>query len=104
MVREAFEHGGSVAEVARRRDVSRSQIYQWRTAFQDEQLTGTGGDLVGFVPVEVSAAPPLAPPSRSASDAQAMIEIGLVGGRSLKVPSWLPATALRRLIRVVERA
>jgi len=33
-----------------------------------------------------------------------VIEIGLAGGRSLKVPSTLPAARLRRLIRAVEEA
>ena len=32
IVREAFAPGARVALVARRRDVSRSQIYQWRAA------------------------------------------------------------------------
>ena len=103
IVREAFEGGGCVAEVARRRDVSRAQIYQWRAALRDEEaLTGVGGGLLGFMPVEVSTTPP--PPLRSAPDPHAMIEVGLAGGRSLRVPASLSTAALRRLIRVVEGA
>jgi hypothetical protein len=33
-----------------------------------------------------------------------VIEIGLVGGRSLRVPSSLPMADLQRLIRAVEGA
>ena len=102
IVREAFEGGGCVAEVARRRDVSRAQIYQWRAALRDEEeLTGVGGGLLRFVPVEVSTTPP---PLRSAPDHHAMIEVGLAGGRSLRVPASLSTGALRRLIRLVEGA
>jgi hypothetical protein len=42
------------------------------------------------------------PATCAASDP--VIEIGLAGGRSLKVPSSLPASDLRRLIRAVEEA
>ena len=106
IVREAFERGARVAEVARRRDVSRAQIYQWRAEFGEDGRLTEAGDIVGFVPVEV--APPHGPERRGIAapgpgPAQ-VIEIGLAGGRSLRVPSSLPTTELRRLIRAVEGA
>jgi transposase len=108
IVREAFERGARVAEVARRRDVSRAQIYQWRAEFAGDAAAAAGRELVGFVPVEVAVP---APPERRAIAAPdpdhapaAVVEIGLAGGRSLKVPSSLPAAELRRLIRAVEGA
>ena len=107
IVREAFEHGARVSEVARRRDVSRAQIYQWRIEFgEDGRLTQDGGGIVGFVPVEVAA--PHGPEQRAIAapgpDRAPVIEIGLAGGRSLRVPSSLLTAELRRLIRVVEGA
>jgi transposase-like protein len=105
IVEEAFEHGVRVADVARRRDVSRAQIYQWRAELGgNDRSAEAGRDIVGFVPVEIAVPP--APEQRSvaASAPAQVIEIGLAGGRSLKVPSSLPTAELRRLIRVVEGA
>src|SRR5947199_7913147 len=79
IVREAFERGARVADVARRRDVSRAQIYQWRAEVGDGRPTEAGRDIVGFVPVE-AAVPPAPNPDRAP-----VVEIGLAGGRSLKV-------------------
>src|SRR4051794_9422670 len=44
VVREAFEGGARVAEVAPRREVSRAQIYQWRTKLGDGR-SGRGGQV-----------------------------------------------------------
>jgi transposase len=108
VVREAFAPGARVALVARRRDVARSQIYQWRAALREGRLSESGGELVGFVPVEMpmapSVAPSLRPPGMDSFAAEAVIEIGVAGGRCLKVPASLPTAELRRLIRAVEGA
>lgn len=108
IVREAFAPGAWVALVARRRDVSRSQIYLWRAALRDGRLSDTGGEVVGFVPVELPMAPSVTPdgpiPAMGSFAAVSTIEISLPGGRSLKVPASLPSAELRRLIRTVEGA
>ena len=108
IVREAFAPGARVALVARRRDVSRSQVYQWRAALREGRLVGSGGEVVGFVPVEMPLAPSVAPneplPGTGSFAAEALIEISLAGGRCLKVPTSLPSAELRRLIRAVELA
>jgi transposase len=108
IVREAFAPGARVALVARRRDVSRSQIYQWRAALREGWLSDKGGEVVGFVPVELPMAPSTGPngalPGTGSFATEALIEIGLAGGRSLKVPASLPSGELRRLIRAVELA
>jgi hypothetical protein len=97
-----------VAEVARRRDVSRAQICQWRAELGgDGRSMEAGRDIVGFVPVEVAA--PHAPERRAMAApgpdrAREVVEVGLAGGRSLRVPSSLPTAELRRLIRAVEGA
>lgn len=108
IVREAFAAGSRVALVARRRDVSRSQIYQWRAALREGRLSDTGSEVVGFVLVEMPQAPSTGPngalPGTGSLAAEALIEIGLAGGRCLKVPASLPSAELRRLIRAVELA
>jgi len=108
IVREAFAPGARVALVARRRDVSRSQIYQWRAALREGRLSDTGGEVVGFVPVAMPLAPSAAPnddlPGMDSFATVSTIEIGLAGGRCLKVPASLPSAELRRLIRAVEGA
>lgn len=104
IVREAFAPGARVSDVARRRDVSRAQIYQWRAELRDGRLTEVGTDIVSFMPVDVAASATLEPPAPGAVAADRVIEIGLAGGRSLKVPSSLPTADLRRLICAVEEA
>lgn len=104
IVREAFAPDVRVADVARRRDVSRAQIYQWRSELANERFAA-GTEIVGFVPVDVTMdGATTLPDERSAAGAAPVIEIGLAGGRSLKVPSSLPVEDLRRLIRAVEGA
>lgn len=104
IVGEAFAPGALVAEVARRRDVSRAQIYQWRAELRRERLTEAGTGIVGFVPVDVATSAMLEQPATPGEAADWVIEIGLAGGRSLKVLSSLPTADLRRLIRAVEGA
>ena len=104
IVREAFEPGARVADVARRHDVSRAQIYQWRAALRDGRPTAPGTGIVGFVPVDVGASSAMAAPATVEPGTGQPVEIGLAGGRSLKVSSSLPTTELRRLIRAVEGA
>jgi transposase len=108
IVREAFAPGARVALVARRRDVSRSQIYQWRAALREGRLSEPGSEVVGFVPVAMPTVPDAAPiddlPGTHSVSTGATIEIGLAGGRCLKVLPSLPTAELRRLIRAVEGA
>ena len=104
IVREAFAPGARVAEVARRRDVARAQVYQWRAALREGRLTEAGHEVVGFVPVELPALPSAKEIVANDVDAAGPLEIELVGGRRLKVRSSLPTAELRRLIRAVEGA
>jgi len=106
IVREAFAPGARVSDVSRRRAVSRSQIYQWRAELNEAGRREAGTAIVGFVPVDVpldvAASAALMPLATGAADA--VIEIGLAGGRSLRVPSSLSPADLQRLIRAVEGA
>ena len=104
IVREAAEPGVSVAEVARRHDLSRQQIYQWRAVARDGRLREVTAGSVGFLQIDLAAAPlPDAAPSAQPVG-EVAIEIGLGNGRTLRAPSSLPTSELRRLIRAVEGA
>ncbi len=91
---EADQPGVTVTMVAARRDVTRQQIYSWRSLRRKGLLGAAPAPEVAFLPVgsiETAAAP-------------AMIEIAVAGGRVLKAPASTPTAALKRLIRAVERA
>jgi len=120
VVTASLEPDAVVSEVARRFDVTRQQVYDWRRAARRGELGAPGG-VVGFLEV-VAGFPTNAPASateavpvteaadRAASAANAtvtravMVEIGLAGGRLLRVPVGLPTGELRRLIGAVEGA
>jgi transposase-like protein len=106
--------------VARRFDVTRQQVYDWRRAARRGDLGMVGG-VVGFVeivpeptleapgaadaPEPIGVAPESAPMAAEATSAPAMsVEIVLVGGRVLRAPAALPTAELRRLIGAVEGA
>jgi transposase len=115
----SLEPGAVVTNVARRFDVTRQQVYDWRRAARRGEL-GMPGGVMGFV--EVVAGPPaddpataaeaapiaMAPHSPTTAGAMAApgvtVEIVLVGGRVLRAPADLPTTDLRRLIGAVEGA
>jgi hypothetical protein len=80
--------------------VSRAQIYQWRAAPRDGRLDAVGCEIVDFLPVEVTDEATVSVEEPAAEP----VEIGLVGGRRLKVASSLATAELRRLIRAVEGA
>lgn len=93
---EVGVRGATVAEVARRHDLTRQHIYQWRAELRKrgESLTQD----VGFLPVEISAAaatPTLVPTT---------VEILLANGRRLRGIEGLSAAGLSQLIRVLESA
>jgi transposase-like protein len=103
IVREAAEPGVSVAEVVRRHDLSRQQIYQWRAVARDGRLREATAGSVGFLQIDLAA--PLPDAASSAQPVgEVAIEIGLGNGRLLRAPSSLPSSELRRLIRAVEGA
>jgi transposase len=118
VVMASLEPDAVVSEVARRFDVTRQQVYDWRRAARQGEL-GTPGGVVGFL--EVVAGPVTSDPEAEAvrivgapesgtlaagstSPLSATVEIGLAGGRLLRVPVGLPTTELQRLIGAVEGA
>src|SRR5690554_716750 len=98
IVSEVGVAGASVADVARRHDVSRPQIYQWRRELARKGLLTV--EPAVFLPVALQA------PSddTGAPGAARPVEVRLANGRSLAVQTDVPAAALQRLIRLVESA
>ena len=89
--------GASVSEIARRFDVPRQNLYQWRRDVRRKTLIENPG--VTFIPV----APP-EPPRSYAANTGASVEIVLPKGRGLRGVAGLAEADLVQLIRAVERA
>ena len=104
IVAESYQPGVSVSVVARRHDVNANQVFGWRRQYRE--LARVVG---GFVPVVVSStegaepakllpAPTDVEPSRSGR-----IEIALADGSRVTVDRDVDATALSRVLGVLER-
>ena len=97
-------NGETLARVARRYDVSRSQIYQWRHQFRKRGLlpAPTGPT---FLPIDIGASMLSAEPvPENRVVPPLMVELCLAQGRRLRFDSGIEAAALTRLIRSVEAA
>ena len=97
-------NGETLARVARRYDVSRSQIYQWRHQFRKRGLMPAPA-VPAFLPVDIGAAMLNAEPMDEDRMVSPMIvELCLAQGRRLRFDAGIEAAALTRLIRSVEAA
>ena len=98
-------NGETLARVARRYDVSRGQIYQWRHQFRKRGLLPAAAGPT-FLPVDIG------PPTLSAEPvpegrvvaSPLIVELCLAQGRRLRFDASIEAAALTRLIRSVEAA
>ncbi|WP_041669126.1 IS66-like element accessory protein TnpA [Cereibacter sphaeroides] len=90
-------NGARVADVARRHDLTRQHIYQWRAEFRrrGENLT----EETDFLPVEMTAEKTVTP-----AVATFPVEIVLMNGRRLRGIEGLSPAGLAQLIRVLEGA
>jgi transposase len=96
--------GASVAEVARRHDITRQHIYQWRSEMRRKCEASSAP--AAFLPVQLADGgnggsedtPPDPAPEVP------LVEISLRNGRSIRAAANLPAPQLARLIRIVEAA
>ena len=105
ILREASAPGSSVGAVARRHDICRSQIYQWRRAFRSGRLRSESLAVVDFLPVEVCDDNEEEEPTIDETpSADIVISIELRHGRTLRFPSTLPCHEIRRLVAAVESA
>ena len=102
IVAEAEQPGACFAEIARRNEVSRGLLWNWRSQARRGKLTGAS-----FLPVQVvneAAAPdpqpllPRAPSPQVAAAVAGRIEITLPDGSHVPVDSTVSLTALRRVV------
>ena len=111
IVAETHEPGVSVPMVAQRYNLNANQIFRWRRLFREPERAGVAGR---FVPVVVEVAPgqepdaaTMSPPSESVvAESQAAtgrMEIVLSGDRRVIVDRTVDASALSRVIAVMER-
>jgi len=102
---EALAPGTTVASVAGRNGIARSQVYAWLRKARAGKLPGvsvTPASCAAFVPVQVEPpasasplpAPRTAPPARRRAG---LVEIALGNGRSLKVDEEIDPAVLARL-------
>jgi|TARA_R110002012_G_C11371932_1_gene582165 transposase len=93
--------GATITEVAQRHDVTRQQIYTWRSELKKKGLLSASSNAL-FIPVDMNALQTDAPEDRGSSSG--MIELRLICGRTLRFGSIVDAGALTELIRAVEAA
>ncbi|RJF86458.1 IS66 family insertion sequence hypothetical protein [Oleomonas cavernae] len=101
IVDEAGAEGVSVAEVARRHDLTRQHIYQWRRELQAKGDLPTVATV--FLPVEISSDDGR---TERGGDADLVhgyqVEIVVRNGRSVRVASDVPDVIVQRMIRLAE--
>jgi transposase len=102
---EVGVQGATVADIARRHDITRQHIYQWRREMRQKGRFEATGAV--FLPVEIET--PAA--DRTAEDrgdlskgACGIAEIRLPNGRHLRVAADLEPAVLTGLIQTVEAA
>ena len=104
IVAEVEQPGASFAEVARRHEVSRGLLWNWRRQVRRGELAPEPTPM--FMPMQITAEPPLALPRPSPDMAAAeagRIEITLPDGTCVRVGSDVGLVALRRVMAAVRR-
>ena len=99
---EVGVNGWTVADVARRHDVTRQHIYQWRGEMRRKGLWPTASAPV-FLPVEMAGTPEGAATTEPGSSV-AEITVMLSNGRQLRCPEGIREAAPVRLVRLLEMA
>jgi transposase len=93
--------GATVSEVARRHDITRQHIYQWRRELR-RRRTGVQ-EAPHFLPVELDGDEVSRSDSGYPSDDRGL-EIGLRNGRTIRITGDLADSLLARVIRIAETA
>ena len=93
--------GWTVADVARRHDLTRQHIYQWRAEMRRKGLW-PHSDAPSFLPVEIAAHSTAT--ETEPGGAAAEIAVVLRNGRQLRCPCGLEDAVLTRLVRLLETA
>ncbi|WP_306423851.1 IS66-like element accessory protein TnpA [Brucella intermedia] len=95
--------GATVTEVSLRHDVSRQQIYMWRSELKRKGLLPSSPEPL-FLPVDMTDAPLGSEANSSVDASSSMVELHLRCGRRLCFGSQVEGAVLTRLIRAVEQA
>lgn len=98
IVLETYRNGTSVADIARRHDISPPQLHAWRRAARDGLLPMPDDDALAFLPISVSAGAGDPPGDGTVT---LTLEIGAV--RIIVPPAFDPAH-LGRVIAAVRSA
>jgi transposase len=113
IVAEVEQPGASFADVARRHDVSRGLLWNWRSQVRRGALVSEAAPM--FTPVQITADPPspipplvmtpTAAPSSGGPTAAASdrIEIALADGTCVRVGADIGLATLRRVMAAVRR-
>ena len=107
IVAEAEQPGASFADVARRHEVSRGLLWNWRQQVRRGELAPD--PMPTFVPVQVTPDPPLALPPPSLAQVSAAqpedtrVEITLPDGTCVRVGAGVGLVNLRRIMAAVRR-
>jgi len=99
---ELDEPGATVAAVARRHELSRGLLWQWRHAERRGGLV----DEPAFLPMRVLAAPQNAaapPPAAGTVQTDPRIEIVLPDGTTVRVSETVGAVVLHRVLAALRR-
>jgi len=99
---EVNTNGWTLSDVARRHDVTRQHIYQWRRELRAKGLCPSE-DAPRFLPVELDMSADGLPAMPASGDALNVMVV-LRNGRQLRCREVIADTALARLVRVLEAA
>ncbi|MGO7543144.1 transposase [Rhizobium ruizarguesonis] len=101
IVTSVGEAGATITEIARRHDVTRQQIYAWRSELKKKGLLSASANAL-FIPVDLNAVQTDVPELRESCCG--MIELRLSCGRTLRFESSVAPDILTQVIRAVEAA
>ena len=97
LVAASFEPGVSASEVARSAGIHVSQLFRWRKQLCEVVVSSTPALIPVAIVPDVPAPGEAVPPVRSRRR-MGLIEIGLTGGRRVRVDRDVDAEALRRVL------
>lgn len=98
---EVNTNGWTLSDVARRHDVTRQHLYQWRRELRAKGLMSSEGHG-HFVPAELFGLPEPVPPARTGDGAE--ISVHLRSGHQLRCRETICDHLLVRLVRALEAA
>ena len=98
---EVGRNGWTVADVARRHDLTRQHIYQWRRELRRKFLYPQTDETI-FLPVEMADSAEVKDPVFGPGGSE--VTVILRNGRQIRCRDGIGQDALARLIRLVETA